>query len=312
MVKPFVVRFGERLDEIAAEHGTSTRELRALNGIDDTSEVRPGLTLVVPDGRKPAPTPPCDTTIVAVPDKEDAVSGRKRVFYRTLPHGLAGARSPRSSRSSRPSWRKWNNVDLDAKLASNMVLQLWVPQDFDSSKAALVDPARVRVVTVGSPEFFDLVEGKRGRKRLTYTVKKGDDLQAHRQEVQPQGRRPRAHQPLRRRAHRARRRAEADGVRADERGREGQGRLRAHPGRPVADGQGQRIRRARSTGPPPTTTTRPRHRRARPPPTSAPAPTSVPAPTTRRADERAGSGRRDAAATPAAVRRPTVTHLNIG
>ena len=71
---------------------------------------------------------------------------------------------------------RWNNVDLDAKLASNMVLQLWVAQDFDTSKAALVDAAHVRVVTVGSPEFFDLVESKRGRKRLTYTVKKGDDL----------------------------------------------------------------------------------------------------------------------------------------
>ena len=32
------------------------------------------------------------------------------------------------------------------------------------------------MVTVGSPEFFDLVEGERGRKRLTYVVKKGDDL----------------------------------------------------------------------------------------------------------------------------------------
>ena len=57
-----------------------------------------------------------------------------------------------------------------------MVLQLWVPHDFDTSKAALVDPARVRVVTVGSPEFFDLVEARRGRRRLTYVVKKGDDL----------------------------------------------------------------------------------------------------------------------------------------
>src|SRR5205823_11643458 len=28
----------------------------------------------------------------------------------------------------------------------------------------------------GSPEFFDLVEARRGRKRLTYAVKKGDDL----------------------------------------------------------------------------------------------------------------------------------------
>ena len=36
MVKPFVVRFGERLDEIAHAARLSTRELRALNGIEDT------------------------------------------------------------------------------------------------------------------------------------------------------------------------------------------------------------------------------------------------------------------------------------
>src|SRR5262249_13801517 len=68
LVKPFVVRFGERLEDLAAAHGLSSRELRALNGIEDSADIRPGLTLVVPDGRKPLPPPPCDTVIVAVPD----------------------------------------------------------------------------------------------------------------------------------------------------------------------------------------------------------------------------------------------------
>ncbi len=175
LVKPFVVRFGERLEDVAAANGTTTRELRALNGIEDSAEVRPGLTLVVPDGRKPLPPPPCDTVIVAVPDKDEQVPGRKRVFYRTLPQD-----SPSEIAAFfhvKPTeLAHWNNVDLEAKLAGNMVLQLWVANDFDTSRAALVDASRVRVVTCGSPEFFDLVEARRGRKRLTYVVKKGDDL----------------------------------------------------------------------------------------------------------------------------------------
>jgi len=174
LVKPFVVRFGERLDDIAAAHGTSAHELRALNGIDDSAEIRPGLTLVVPDGRKPVTPPPCETTIVAVPDKDEIVAGRKRVFYRTLPQD-SPSEIAAFFKVKPAELAKWNNVDLEAKLASNMVLQLWVANDFDTSKAALVDAARVRVVTCGSPEFFDLVEGRRGRKRLTYVVKKGDD-----------------------------------------------------------------------------------------------------------------------------------------
>ena len=44
----------------------------------------------------------------------------------------------------------------------------------DGARAA--KGSRVRVVTVGSDEFFELVEARRGRKRLTYVVKKGDDL----------------------------------------------------------------------------------------------------------------------------------------
>jgi hypothetical protein len=73
--------------------------------------------------------------------------------------------------------QRWNSLDLEAKLASNMVMQVWVPEDFDTSKVALVDPKLVRLVATGSEEFFEMVEARRGRKRVTYTVKRGDDLE---------------------------------------------------------------------------------------------------------------------------------------
>jgi len=173
-VRPYVLRFGERLDDLAVAFGATPRELKALNGLDDTADLRPGLTLVVPDGRKPLP-PPCETVIVAVPDKDALVAGRKRLFYRTLPQDspdqIAAFFKVKATDLAR-----WNAVDLEAKLAMNMVLQVWVAPDFDSSRAALVDPSIVRVVTTGSEEFFDLVEARRGRVRMSYTVKKGDDL----------------------------------------------------------------------------------------------------------------------------------------
>jgi membrane-bound lytic murein transglycosylase D len=174
-VKPFVVRFGERLDDLARLFGSTAHELRAMNGIDDSSEIRPGLTLVVPDGRKPPAPMPGDTVIVAVPDKEATVAGRKRIFYRTLPQDSIQDVSV-FFRVKPADLVKWNNLDLDAKLCGGMVLQLWVPPDFDTTRVALVDPAIVRVVTTGSEEFFDLVETRRGRTRLVYIVKAGDDL----------------------------------------------------------------------------------------------------------------------------------------
>jgi membrane-bound lytic murein transglycosylase D len=175
-IAPYTMRFGERLDDVARAHGASTRELRAMNAIEDASEVRPGLTIVVPAGRKPlGPSTPPETVIVAVPDKDAVVAGRKRVFYRTLPTDtIADIASFFGVKAS--DLQRWNNLDAEARLASGMVLQIWVAEELDTSRAALVDPAIVRVVTTGSDEFFDLVEARRGRVRMPYVVKKGDDL----------------------------------------------------------------------------------------------------------------------------------------
>ncbi len=174
-VRPHVVRFGERVDEIAHAYQISVRALKQLNGLEDTTEVRPGFTIVVPAGKEPMMPPPCDTVVVAVPDKDAVVSGKKRVFYRTLPTDSV-ADLARFFSVKLADLQRWNTLDAEARLAGNLVLQLWVGNDFDQSKVALVDPARVRVVTVGSDEFFELEETKRGRVRLSYVVKTGDDL----------------------------------------------------------------------------------------------------------------------------------------
>src|SRR5206468_1759334 len=43
-----VLRFGETLDDVARAHGSSARELRRLNGVRDTTELRGGTSIVVP------------------------------------------------------------------------------------------------------------------------------------------------------------------------------------------------------------------------------------------------------------------------
>ena len=171
-----LVRFGERLDDIARAYGAQSRERRRLNGLEDRSEVRPGLTMVVPAGRAPLPPPPEEEiAIVAVPDKDQAIPARKRVFYRVLPgdelQDIAGF-----FKVSPGDLARWNHLDGEARLSTRQVLQLFVPEGFDTSGAALLDPARVRVVTLGSEEFFDLVEARRGRRRVTYSVRAGETL----------------------------------------------------------------------------------------------------------------------------------------
>jgi membrane-bound lytic murein transglycosylase D len=174
-VQAYIVRFGERLDEVARAFAMSPKALKTLNGLVDSNELRPGLAIVVPAGRIPQPPTSVDTVVVAVPDKDTVVAGKKRVFYRTLPtdtlEDLARFFAVKAS-----DLQQWNNLDGEARLCGSLVLQIWIAPDFDQSKVALVDGSIVRVVTVGSDEFFDVEETKRGRVRLTYTVKAGDDL----------------------------------------------------------------------------------------------------------------------------------------
>ena len=170
------VRFGERLEDIGHEVGAQAKELRRINGISDAAEVVVGLPLLVPAGRAPLVSPSDDEpVIVAVTDKDASVAGRKRVFYRTLPGDTLADVSTFFHISASDVTRE-NRLDADARFTSRQVLELWVAPDFDERRAALLDPARVRVVTVGSREFFDLVEARNGRKRVAHIVKKGDTL----------------------------------------------------------------------------------------------------------------------------------------
>ncbi|HVZ71124.1 MAG TPA: transglycosylase SLT domain-containing protein, partial [Polyangia bacterium] len=190
-----VLRFGETLDDVARARGTTARELKRLNGVKDTLELRAGVSIVVPRKGAPptkvkprdkdtvaedtktddAPGPDDDLTIVAVPDRSFAYEGRERVFYRTRDgDGLEDIAEAFGVRADELT--EWNNVDATAKLHPHMVLQIFVRKDFDPVGVLLLDPAKVRVVTLGSEEFLELETARKGRKRLTITTKAGDTL----------------------------------------------------------------------------------------------------------------------------------------
>jgi membrane-bound lytic murein transglycosylase D len=199
-----VLRFGETLEDVAKGRGVNARDLRKLNGVKDSSELRAGMSIVVPR-RGPAPAkakardkgeavaeeagksaapgsdarsedePADDLTIVAVPDRAFAYDGRERVFYKTRDaDGLDEIAATFGVRSEELT--EWNNLDPTAKLQPRMVLQIFVRKDFDPVGVLLLDPGRVRVVTLGSEEFLELETARKGKKRLTVTAKAGDTL----------------------------------------------------------------------------------------------------------------------------------------
>jgi membrane-bound lytic murein transglycosylase D len=190
----YVVAHGERFEDVATTFGITTYALKKLNDIAHESEIEGGTVLVVPritdearaknrakakaklqssgiDQREGEPL------IVPVPDKNAAVAGKKRVFYRVVVgdslQGVAKAFGIATTDLAR-----WSSIDPDAKLQAKMVLVAWVPLDFNADKrrVTLLDESQLVVVTRGSPEHMDLAEARAGRVRTEYIAKGKEKL----------------------------------------------------------------------------------------------------------------------------------------
>lgn len=186
----YVVRFGETLDQVAVAHRTTTQRLVDLNAIAPGEAVRGGTVLLVPrvDGAAPgvAPVPTGPKQSIVVPSDVFVYPDRERVFYRVLVGDnlkeIAGA-----LHVSPDDLRRWNGLDPGARLAEGMTLQAFVWPDTDLSRVMVVSESDVRVLAVGSDEFFASLERDRGFKRVTVAAREGDTLESigKRFEVQP-------------------------------------------------------------------------------------------------------------------------------
>ena len=183
----YVVRHGERFEDIATTYGLSPRKLRELNGLDSEREVEGGMLLVVPrvtaaerqanrqkaqESLYAAGEPkgdPGDKLVVAVPDPAFKVAGRDRVFYRVVV-GDSLTRVAQVFGVDRHDLAAWNGLDPEALLHPRMVLEVWVQPGFDARKAkvSLLDPARLEVVKAGLIEHIEADEKLMGRERVVY------------------------------------------------------------------------------------------------------------------------------------------------
>jgi membrane-bound lytic murein transglycosylase D len=176
----YVVRFGETLDQIAAVHKTTTQKLVELNAIAPGEAVRGGTVLLVPHvdaaaGETPAATGP--RPAVVVPSDVFVYPDRKRVFYRVLVGDTLGAIGS-ALRVSADELARWNGLDPSARLQEGMTLQAFVAPDADLTRVVVVPESDVRVVAVGSEEFFAALEHDKGVKRITVLAKAGDTVEA--------------------------------------------------------------------------------------------------------------------------------------
>src|SRR5262249_5360373 len=193
----YVMRWGERFEDVARTYGVSPARLRELNGVKDPTEIRGGVTIVVPHvdeetrarNRKLAendlyrsgvePSEDGDALLVAVKGKDATGPGKKRVFYRVVAgdtlEDVAAAFGVAPGDIA-----EWNGLDIETKIQARMVLAVFVDPKFDADKRhiALLDDSRLYVVTRGSPEHLDMFEGRKGRKRVELVAKEGDTLES--------------------------------------------------------------------------------------------------------------------------------------
>ncbi len=181
----YVVRFGETLDQVAASCKTSTQRLVELNAIAPGETIRGGTVLLVPRTdtagaplTPPAPAaPPGPRANVVVPADIFVYPNRKRVFYRVASGDTL--REIASALHTTPDdLRRWNDLDPSARLQEGMTLQAFVEKDADLSRIAVAPECDVRVLPVGSDEFFAALERDKGFKRLVVRAKADDTLES--------------------------------------------------------------------------------------------------------------------------------------
>lgn len=166
-LKPVAVQAGESLDQLAARTHTSRQTLAAVNQIGKQEVLHEGTTLLVPKG-------PRDQVrvVVIVPQEAFVYPGRMRVFHRVQAAETLDAVAQRYH-VQRSEILRWNTLDSTSTLLEGMTLQLFVGQD--ASPTTALREQDVRVVTVGSEDFFALTDPK-GRARVPVVAKTGDTL----------------------------------------------------------------------------------------------------------------------------------------
>jgi len=173
--RAYSLRFGETLSSVARRFRTTSRALNTLNELTDEDELTAGFALLVPDVPPRAEEAPAEPLVVGIPPGDFEYPGKRRVFYRAT--GREDADEVAAFfQVQRDELLRWNQLDPQATLTSDIILQLFVAPDFDLTRAVVLGENDVRVLTVGSDEFFDWQQTQAGRVRFRYVVAPGDTL----------------------------------------------------------------------------------------------------------------------------------------
>ena len=172
----YAVQLGDDLDSIAAAYGITQKQLRTINAIHDSGEIKAGVILVVPTDGAPEPAGQAAPVIVAVPPL--AVPGTKRLVFFRITRAVTGANLAASFNVAWQEIVAWNDLDPQARLVDGQMLQLLVAKDFDAAKQniKISEASEVRYVVRGTAAHLDALLADRELVRRGYKIGKGETL----------------------------------------------------------------------------------------------------------------------------------------
>lgn len=167
------VRFGDTLQAIAEDHGTTEEVLAELNGIRAGERLRTGTILLMPKGLRAASS--VGRRIVAVPPGKFQYAARDRVFYEVR-QGDSLAAIASAFGVMQAELAAWNGLDAEARLQPGMVFQVFVDKGRSLDDVRHIVEQEAMVLVTGTQEFYEHHEALNGRTRLVITCKQGDTL----------------------------------------------------------------------------------------------------------------------------------------
>jgi membrane-bound lytic murein transglycosylase D len=181
----YVVRHGETLEQIASQRGVAAERIAELNALGAKEALRGGSVILLPTKREKVREPAAiaakksagDLPVVVVADELFVYPDRLRAFYKVAPGDtLSGI--AKAAGSSVDDVARWNALDPAGKLPDGLFLQLFVDGKSIEERMKILREEDVRIVRVGSDEFFNLSEANRGRRRKMIVAKAGETLES--------------------------------------------------------------------------------------------------------------------------------------
>ncbi len=174
-VRPYILRVGEALDEVAARWNLRPAQLLTRSGLREGAATRPGTMLLVPRAealprQEAAPVLGVDPIMAAMPE----VEGSRRVYLRVSDADELG-RVAQALRVSTASLAAWNRLDPAARVQPGMWLQAFVRDD-PSATARVWAPSEVEALDRTSEAFHDRAVAAAGQRRVRVTVQRGDTV----------------------------------------------------------------------------------------------------------------------------------------